>query len=398
MDALETLHREVTGLQKELKSKNSKLQSLSEVYHSQQQVLSLSQTLEEKLLRFMEELMRVADSAFEEVSSKTSQLRELVQRKRNLISVTALDLAGLEGSACDNVLLESEIENLRITIAPVVQELEAKNSQLRAWKKQRASRVLSQAISTPSTAAKKRVPDTPSIIDTLDQVKRVLHEEVLSPDKLRAINAKNLDVECFQKVIHSLESQIDELLGELQSANEALSAKDKLFADLEQLVAHHESERDLLAKKLESRNATLQELEERLNREVAWKCAAKTELATIQAQTANGKLKCPGESSHSAAGYLIANFFQGRIRSAKSAAFYHWACHTSATHAIEHQRKIASELSQELAVTREKFSILKRHLKKSRKFGGGVNTSRGEIGLDSILEGQEAVEDQNISI
>jgi DNA repair exonuclease SbcCD ATPase subunit len=186
-------------------------------------------------------------------------------------------------------------------------------------------------------------------------------------------------------VIHSLESQIDGLLADLKSANDALKAKDQMFVDLERLVSHHESERDVLEKKLESMNKIFRDMEERLNRDSSWKEAAEKELASLREGLGlKETIHCSDEgraAAKMAAGRLIVNCLESKSKLTKAGIFRQWACSTSALRAVAQQSYAAAALAQQLETTREKLVILKRHLKKSR---GGRDS-----GLARIVEGYE---------
>ena len=67
------------------------------------------------------------------------------------------------------------------------------------------------------------------------------------------------------------------------------------------------------------------------------------------------------------AGELLARFFEGQDLRRKNAAFWRWTAQTSSCCSVEKQDDVAAELSHQLETTREKLSILKRHLKKSRR-------------------------------
>ena len=65
LSAAESMDEEISRLQSQIRSKDSKLEQLTEVYRSQEQVLALSQTLEEQLITFIEELIQRVDDACE---------------------------------------------------------------------------------------------------------------------------------------------------------------------------------------------------------------------------------------------------------------------------------------------------------------------------------------------
>jgi hypothetical protein len=187
-------------------------------------------------------------------------------------------------------------------------------------------------------------------------------------------------------VVHSLESQIDGLLTDLKSANDALKAKDQMFVDLERLVSHHESERDFLESKLENMNQVVNSMEERLGRTSSEQETAEAELAALrQVGDSNRTGEINSESQIAATlavGRLIAKTLKHRNIQTKATCFRRWACSTSAMQAVAQQNYVAAELAHQLENTREKLVILKSHLKKSRRLGR-------DSGMECIVEGYE---------
>jgi len=379
----------ISQLKTEIKAKTAKLESLSEVYHSQQQVLAMSHTLEGRLLGFIEDAIGQVARAFNNVSSLVPTEHGGSHRLELPDNLRALALAGIEWPESNSIVEPSSLKRLSAVIPVVLKDLEDKRKHLSSLEKQRKARAPPR-VSTPDAKTKKSIPDTPSIMDALQSIKRVLNEEVLSPVKNHEHGGGRLDSEYFHKVIFSLEGQIDGLLIDLKSANEALLAKDQLFADMEHLFTHHEMERDRLEQKLRSRSAELRDIEDRLKREVAWKRSAGDELSALRMQLKDAKEErrsVPVDASPSnanasklAAGRLIEKFFEGQRKATLAGAFRHWSCRASAVRAAEQQKHIAVELAHQLDSTREKLGILKKHLKKSRRGDGS--------GLARILEGE----------
>jgi chromosome segregation ATPase len=373
---------EVSRLKSELHTKTSKLDSLSAVYRSQQQVLALSQSLEEQLSRFIEDIILQAGKVFSKISNRSLYLEKFGSRVTVKQDIKALDLAGLDRPTLTITELRSCLDDLSSIIPKALSDLSEKKEQLKSWKERRSLR--SPQPGTPPTKSQVEAAP-PGIMGDFQQMKRVLNEEVFSPGKARRTDASKLDMEYFHKVIHSLESQIDGLLADLKSANDALKAKDQMFVDLERLVSHHESERDILEKKLESMNKIFHDMEDRLNQESSWKEAAEKELASLRdGLDLKDTIHCSDEgraAAKMAAGRLIVNCLENKSKLNKAACFRQWACSTSALRAVAQQSYAAAALAQQLETTREKLVILKRHLKKSR---GGRDS-----GLARILEGYE---------
>jgi hypothetical protein len=273
----DSANEEKLRLEAELVRKTSKLEHLSEVFRSQQKVLSLSQNLEEQLITFIEGVIHQVDEAFEITSSVAPGAHAVFTQLERSLELRGLDLAGLERS-------KKEMSGSRLSLWHVVQKvltaLEDKRKQLCDWKKQRSQRILT-IMTTPEPKGRPSIPDTPVVMETLHNVKRVLSEH-LSPLKQSVVG--RLDVEYFQKVIHSLEHHIDILLDDLQSAREALSTKQQLFLDLEQVASHHEWEKSRLEKQLQKQRAEVQELQDTLQRQAALKRTSEQELDGVRAQ------------------------------------------------------------------------------------------------------------------
>ena len=345
----ETLHEQLSILKSELHTKQAKIESLSDAYRSQQRFLAMSNSLEEQLIRFIEDIILQTGTAFQ-----------------GMLDVNAAEL-----------------------VPKALAFLKEKKKQLQSWKDQRASRS-PKGISTPKSKGSP-LPDSPSIREALEQMKSLLQDEVISPIKTSNTSSGRPDSQYLQNVIHMLEGQIDGLLADLQSANDALRKKDELFADLEKLIYQHEAERESLEKRLQCKDANISEITKQLESERVSKEAAENKLAELQENHCSGtKAIATGESravksdvgiAKQAAGRLIAHVFDRRMEILKAAAFRQWACQTTAVRAVSQQSHAAAALATQLETTREKLVILKRHLKKSR---------RGrEPSLDRILESYE---------
>ena len=346
---------ECDRLRHELQTLQSKFDSISEVYKTQQQVLSLSHTLENQLIRFIEEILSWADQSYKDLASVSKRVKDISD-----------SLSRSEAS--DNGLFSELIACLQ-DIADVVpaafSDLSEKRKQLNAWKKRRALRVPDEVSSAPRTPGQ----ESPSVKDAFNKMKRLFDDEVLSPSKAGSSSvAGKLDVEYMEKVIHSLELQIDGLLSDLKCANEALRSKDELFADLELLVAHHESEREHLEKKLESSSKKAKSLEERLQALSMVHPAADHVVVSQEARKA--------------AVLLAIRAGRRRENTMKASALRQWYSEARVAAAVSDQNVVAAQLSQELSVTHQKLAMLKSHLtKKGRRVHDAT--------LASISEGYE---------
>ena len=349
---------EILRLRSKLESQEQKLSSLTEVYKSQQQVLSLSQSLEDQLMLFCEGVLNDTGDSLYDMTSYLSEFQrhcKVIFARKDMLDQVGLDLDA--ASKMESVLLE--VTN---AIPMTKAMLEERQGQLTAWKKRRSLRVApTPSCSTPNAKPRGNVA-SPGVLDALDQMKRVLNDEILTPHKKKSPFQQSFDTEYLQKVVAALESQIDSLLADLQSANEALKAKDQLFSDLEHLVAHHENERDALEEKLRHTTESLE--------------LAKQKIKELEKTNSTGRT---AESSKIIAGRLIANFVESRNDLKKAEVLRGWA----STLGQNASRQRVDALSLELETMREKFMILKKHLKKTRKAKGQVQL---QPSLTRILE------------
>ena len=365
----------IARLQSNVQSLEGKLSSLSEVYKSQQQVLSLSQNLEGQLMHFVEDVLhRTGDSIFG-ISSHLSKIEENC-------SLLLTDKNSMQKICLDSQLLSTidlTAKELSSDIAHAKSMLDEKHEQLDAWKRRRSLRVAPEASMCQTPDAKpKSHPDSPSVLQALEKMKQVLNDEILTPYKNQPTPSPALDSEYLQKVIAALESQIDALLSDLQFANENLKAKDQLFHDLEQLVAHHESERDILERKLERTQNLLQEAEAKTTRVTESPSSTGMTVETAHSVTDTNDVSIA--QCKFLAGRMIAAFVENRDTRKKSSAFRQWTLSSTWCRAATHH-EYTEALALELDTMREKFQILKKHLKKSRRGKVGISS-----GLDSIIE------------
>jgi hypothetical protein len=385
VSAAENKCEEFSKLKSELQYKSSKLQSLADVYRSQRQVLALSQSSEGKLFGFVEELLQRTAVAWKKVATQSKHLQELGNYIALNGNVAALDLAGLETHERTVTDFRSSLEELSSLVPVVVSELEDKRAQVQVWKEKRTFRMLSKPV-TPDAKNQRMIPDSPAILEAMEKMKKILNNEVLSPNKKGV--ADGVDGEYLQHAVQTMERQIDCLLVDLKCANEALQAKDQLFTDLEELVSKHETERDVLGRKLEAMQARNLDLEDRLQKELVCKKASLNEVSKVHQEVQTSTSPPCDESSITtsklAGGRLVVNFLERRSHVAKAAVFRQWSCQTSAIRAVSKQGEAAAALAHELEETREKLVILKKHLKKTRR-----GPRDYVYGLDRIVEAPE---------
>ena len=176
--------------------------------------------------------------------------------------------------------------------------------------------------------------------------------------------SNELDIEFFKQVIHTLERNIDVLLQDLQTANATIQGKDDRISELEAFNAVRESAVNNSKSGLLSNNESDSYNE-----------------GSHSTQRRNADF----DGRKRAAGRLLLHALEGRTIAAKAVAFRRWSCQTSAMRAIAKHGHTATALAQQLEETREKLMILKRHLKKARRTGGGGSISVGGT-LDRIPE------------
>lgn len=219
-----TIQQEIVSLKAELHKKTTKLESMSAVYQSQQQILQVTQSLEDKLIRHIEEVTEVAKMAFEEISQ---QMELHTNTTSSDHFVQALDLANSESLPNEKLKVNSKVNPVKDCLVRATASLQEKVELLNEWKEMRSHRLV-PALGTPRAPSKAEVR-TPDILDAWLKMKRVLQNEVISPSKVRNPPTVCLDPMYLENVVLSLEGQIDSLLSDLKTANDALRAKDQLF-------------------------------------------------------------------------------------------------------------------------------------------------------------------------
>jgi len=190
---------EVSRFKSELHTTSSKLESLSEVYRSQREVLALSQSLEEQLLTFIEDIITHAETVFSEISDQTFHLEGVGSRAALKHDLNALDLAGLARPKTTLAELQSCLDDLSCIIPSASSGLSERRAQLKAWRERRSIRLKSlNAVGTPNSKSQTE-PVSPGVLSAFQQMKRVFNEEVFSPGKARRADASKLDAEYFHK-------------------------------------------------------------------------------------------------------------------------------------------------------------------------------------------------------
>ena len=369
---------EIEKLKAELKERSLKLTAISELYKSQDEALSHFQTMKSQLVRFVEEIISEMDNVLGNIALRTESLYEHTEQYQIYDGLKALDLAGFDRVETNTESLRSTLDNLSVLIPRAATQLDERRAQLGAWKEQRSDHNY-RTTTTPSAKCLNVVPVTPEIHETLHRLRNFLKTDILSPIKIRTSHSDQLDVEFFKQVIYSLERNIEVLLLDLQTANTAIQEKDDRISELETFIALRESAVEE-AHLLSNNQAINNQRGISLNNE-----SDSRDERSHTSQQANSDF----DGRKRAAGRLLLHALEGRTNAAKAVAFRRWSCQTSAMRAIAKHGHTATALAQQLEETREKLLILKRHLKKARRAGGGSNTGsiRGDVAtLDRIPE------------
>ncbi len=349
---------EINKLKAELRKTKAKLDSVAA--YQTNETASSPDIFEEQLLQFIEDVIQEADSVFQDILRHSNIVCDLSLTKSN--DFTALDLATSSTRQTKLENVRESMDSLSLIIPKAISYLNEKLELVQEWKKHRQSHTEAK---TPRRKNKTSKEASSPILETLEKMKAVITEDLMSPIRESSPHISRPDPEILQKVIISLEDQIDSLLSDLKAANDALRAKEQLFADLENLVHHHETERDILERKLESMSARLQE-EEGLD------------IASV-GEMSVGATSSRDSSAQKLAIQLASKVMNGDRQMRLALAFQHWSTFTATSRDVSMHSQAASALVQELETTREKLAILKKHLKKSR---------RGrEPTLDRIIEG-----------
>lgn len=358
---------EISNLKAELRKQKAKLNSLSAYQLPQPPIVP--DLFEDQLLHFIEEVIREADSAFQDIL-RHSNIVCCSSSKRDFKSeeLTALDLATPNSQQAKLEDVRDSMDSLSSIIPKAISYLNEKLELLQEWKRHRESRAEAK---TPSRKFVRNMQDSSPILETLEKMKTVLTEDILSPCKRQTSDSNRPDPEMLQNVIISLEGQIDSLLSDLKAANEALRAKEQLFADLEDLVHHHETERDILERKLESMRSKI------TGEEIFTNATKRQGDASVENDEASTMPQ--HENTQTLAIQLACKVMNGDRHCKMALAFQHWSTFTATSRDFSAHSQAATALVHELETTREKLAILKKHLKKSR---------RGrEPTLDRIIEG-----------
>jgi chromosome segregation ATPase len=383
---IDVLSEEVQQLQLDFQAKSSKLESLSDVYRAQQQVIALSHSVEDQLMRLIEEVICQTNRTYDNIASCSEKIYTYGNEIIVCGDLQALDLAGMEKLARSYfVEHRKQLDDLSLLIPHARVFLEEKRLQLKAWKKRRLDRIcVRSGCHTPQKREQGCIPESPKILESFNTMKSILTTEFLSPQKSHVTDNTLTNAFYLKQVVFSLENQIDILLQDLKIANEALNEKDKMFADLEELLIFNESKKHLLEKENESKAKKIKSLQDRLKQEIYRKKTTENELAILRDGISNTNTAALRHTNASmckvAASRILLNAIDGRANAAKAVAFRQWACQTCALRAVAKQGNAAALLARQLEETREKLIVLKRHLKKTRR------GPREFSGLDSIVE------------
>jgi hypothetical protein len=354
-----------------------KFEAVSKVSKSQEQALKYTRKFESQLICFIEQVIFEVEEVLGSIAHRAEYIYDVADQFDLCTSLQCLDLAGLDRPERRSmVTLRLTLDVLSVLIPHSLNRLDERRAQLDAWKDQRRNHdSTNETTATPTPKYKTVLPASPEVLDTLHRMKNFLNTSVLSPLKIRTTQSDQLDVEFFKSVIHTLERNIDVLLEDLRAANAALQEKDQRISELETFNASRETSEQqptTAASRLPYNDVSTfhPSNNEGEHREESKKC-----------QPANQ------DECKSVVGPLLRQAVDGRSHAAKAVAFREWSCQTSAQLAIVKHGETATALAQQLEETRDKLLVLKRHLKKTRRNGGGSSNSAGICGtLDCIPE------------
>ena len=308
-DAGAASHRELSRLKSELHTKASQLSSSCTTLRNYQRVCTEMKTTEKELVIFIEDIIARADETFNALMQISSEFS-------------------------DAKVMDDAYKKCCINFASIVQqsstELEGKKKRLLSWRDQHSS--------TPTKSARTNATGT-LLSPTESSVQRVF-------GRMKEFIGNQSQHPQIETAIISLESQIDSLCAELKSANSALRAKDKLFAELE-------LERNSLQKKTAPPSAPPD------NRN----------LSAIQEVTEGEK-----EKMQTAAVRQVAKVFEIRSKSDAASALRKWSNQTAAQYAEDQKHAAHQALSNQLESTRSKLIQLKSQFKKSHKSNSGASS------------------------
>ena len=181
----------------------------------------------------------------------------------------------------------------------------------------------SSFMQTPAKQIIRSPTNAESCRKTVEKIKGVLRDELLSPFKAFSPRGgeEDMNPSRLRQVVQTLEGQMDSLLEDLEAANISLKEKDISFFQLEQLSVQHESERAALLEKISLLEDTIKRLKAELEKETACRMQAEEELQALR--------DAPPSNDEE----------------------------------LEKQKQTAAALAEQLEMTREKLVILKSRLK-----------------------------------
>ena len=226
----------------------------------------------------------------------------------------------------------------------------------------------------PSGAENSSFSNHASCRDIVENIKSVLYEELLTPGK-RCESChfdSPHDDKRLQQVVQSLESQMDNLLKDLEAANASLRDKDIVFAEMELHLKEQELERGRLQKEISVLSEKLYTAENGRQESTREKSDDPSGISPCYGKVSNDSSLevariLPQLDTKTSAVKHICGVFQRQEKARKAVAFRKWYCSTSVMHATANQKKVAMALSQQLQITRDKLLILKSHLKQGRR-------------------------------
>jgi chromosome segregation ATPase len=319
--------REMSKLKSELHTRASQLSSASNSLRNYKKMCCDLRTTEKQLVIFIDDIISQADATFVALANLAEGVRE---------SSSSMELAssGTPQKIIDDA--SSCLHQFLTLISEASADLEVKRRKLNNWKGQsKIHTCTSTPQNKPSSSDALLTPNQSSAMRAFRKMKEAMENQLSAVSEYPEV----------ESAICSLELQIDALCSDLNSANQALCEKDKLFATLEQ-------ERNAIQKTMASVPTN-----------------GSSKLSAIQEgyELDKEKLQIAGAS-------MICKVFENKAKCEAASAMTKWASSTAAMHATERQHHAAEALSNQLEMTRDTLAQLKAQVRRG-KAGGNSGSS-----------------------
>ena len=381
----ETTATEISLLKKELRIITCHLSSVSSALQCEKRVASEMRVAEDTLFKFIEEVINFTTEAQSEIMARTLLLRRLEASRVPNRSLVSLDLAGSVDQGVSVRDVHSCLDKLESLVSRAQKELHRKSAGLNKWKKRHSQSTPMPVTPTFSAGNLAFTPNREDHVNAFERIQSLLQTEIVASAELDPVRVR--------KMAYSIQEHIKSLSEDIDSTYVALQDKEKLFSDMEKLVAQQDSERLTLEKRISFLDKENQEFEERLEEEISSRNASEKELSCLRRQASEvglvSKVPVHGldfelkSTAKIAAARLLCSALNRRAKNETAAAFRKWSCSVSAVAAVSNQKDTAVALAQQLQVTREKLHALKAHLKNSRR---GQNEKKRKPRLRRLLD------------